>query len=166
MISPTPLSSPGIWTAMAEWLCCLSQITQTMYTDYVWHTPTVVARQCVWGSSSDWAEELCVRPAFSPELQLVIVVGRTLGFRNYLQIVLYIPRWDILSFFSRILWCLCRKLSVSTLEQGFANPEIKIWSTDHILPCGSGGVASDLPLLPLCYNRFLYLKFYLYLWFI
>ncbi len=36
-------------------------------------------------SSSDWAEEFCFRPAFFPELQLVIVVGKILGFRNYLR---------------------------------------------------------------------------------
>jgi hypothetical protein len=41
------------------------------------------------GSWSDWTEELCVRLAFCPELQLVIVVGKISGFRNCLQTAPY-----------------------------------------------------------------------------
>jgi hypothetical protein len=75
---------------------CLSCVTRTMHTDYVWHTPVPVATmrlvepvgsKIFWiriyptgsvctESLSYWTEELCVRLAFCPELQLVIVVGK------------------------------------------------------------------------------------------
>ncbi len=42
---------------------CLSRINQTKSTDYVCHTPALVASQCVRGSCSDWAEELCISRA-------------------------------------------------------------------------------------------------------
>jgi hypothetical protein len=53
----------------------------------------------VYGSSSDWTEELCFRPAFCPGLQLVIVVWKISSFRNCLWTAPFTERRGILSFF-------------------------------------------------------------------
>jgi hypothetical protein len=59
---------------MAEWLRT-DYIVDISYSSCSWY----VVSQCVWGAQVIEREELCVRPAFCPELQLAMVVGKISG---------------------------------------------------------------------------------------
>ncbi len=86
----------SIWLRELRTNGCLSRITRTMHIDYLWHTSALVVSQCVRESR---VKELCVRSTCYPELQLVMVVGKISGFRNYLRTALYTERRGILSSF-------------------------------------------------------------------